>query len=180
MDERTLLRMLKKQPDEALAVILRDYGGLLNGIALGILHDPREAEECIADGLVRLWETAGRVKRPEQLKSYLCAIVRNRALDRRRKQMRYQELPLQQELLEDYGGAQTMDGVLLNQTLSQALDALGEPGRTIFVRRYYQEAAVREIAEEQGLSERAVESHLYRGRKKLKELLSEGGVLYEA
>lgn len=180
MDEKKLLRMLKKQPDEALTAVLRKYGGLLNGIALGILHDPREAEECIADGLIRLWETADRVEKPERLKSYLCAIVRNGALDRRRKLLRYQELPLQQELMEDYGGEEIMDGVLLGQVLTQALETLGEPGRTIFVRRYYQEATVREIAEEQGLSERAVESCLYRGRKKLKGLLSEGGVLYEA
>ena len=180
MDERKILRMLKRRPDEALGVLLGEYGGLLNGIALGILHDPREAEECIADGLIRLWETADRVEKPERLKSYLCAIVRNGALDRRRKQLRYQELPLQQELLEDYGGEEIMDGVLLGQVLTQALEALGEPGRTIFVRRYYQEATVREIAEEQGLSERAVESCLYRGRKKLKQLLMEGGVLYEA
>ncbi len=180
MDEKKLLRMLKKQPNEALVAVLREYGGLLNGIALAILRDPREAEECVADGLVRLWETAGRVKNPRGLKSYLCAIVRNGALDRRRRLLRVQELPLQQELLEDYGGERTMDGVLLGQILTEALDSLGEPGRTILVRRYYQEATVREIAEEQGLSERAVESCLYRGRKKLKQMLSEGGVLYEA
>lgn len=180
MDERKWLQMLKKQPDEALAEILREYGGLLNGIALSILRNPQEAEECIADGLIRLWETAGRVKNPRGLKSYLCAIVRNGALDRRRKQLRYQELPLQQELLEDYGGAEDMDTVLLSQMLSRALEALGEPGQTIFLMRYYQEWPVREIAEALGLTERAVESHLYRDRKKLKELLSEGGLLYEA
>lgn len=180
MDEKKLLRMLDRQPNEALALILREYGGLLNGVAMSILRDPQDAEECVADGLVKLWSTRDRIQKPENLKSYLCAIVRNGALDRRRKKAPVQELSLRQELLEDYALSRQLDGILLTDLVTRSIRSLGEPASTIFLQRYYQELTIEEIAAAHGLTARAVESHLYRGRKKLKERFVEGGRLDEA
>ena len=180
MLEKKLLRLLDNQPNEALAQVLQEYGGLLSAVTMNILHDPQDAEECIGDVLVQLWRTRDRIQNPARLKSYLCAIARNAALDRRRKQAPCRELSLQQELMEDYQVSGQMDDVLLTELVTGAIRQLGEPTADIFLRRYYREDRVKDIAADLGLTERAVESHLYRGKKRLKEILSEGGYLDEA
>lgn len=179
MDDKKLLRLLDRQPNEALARILGEYGGLLNGIAMNILRDPRDAEECVSDALVGLWKSRDRVQDPERLKSYLCAITRNAALDRLRKKGA-RELSLQQELTEDYPLAGREDELLLTELVTGAIASLGEPTATIFLQRYYQELSLGEIARENQMTVRAVESRLYRGKQKLKEILSEEGTFYEA
>ena len=180
MEDRSLLLLLEGKPDQALEGILQKYGGLMHTVAYSILKNPQDTEECMADALVKLWKTRERLREPERLKSYLCAITRNAALDRRRKAEGCQELSLQQELTEDYTLSRELDEVLLAQVVTEAVDSLGEPCRTIFLRRYYQEERVKDIAQELGLTVRAVESHLFRGKKRLRELFTEGGLFHEA
>lgn len=179
MSEKDILKQLERKPNEALAEILKKYGGLLNGIAYGILGNSQDAEECIADALLKLWQKHEQIRNPKQLKSYLCAITRNTALDCLRKKKPLQELPLQQELLEDYPTSRQMDDWELGQVITDAIHQLGDPSKTIFLKRYYAQHSIQEIAEEMNLTERAVESHLYRGRKQLKSILSEGVESYE-
>ena len=62
---------------------------------------------------------------------------------------------------------------------SQALDGLEQQTREVFLRYYYYNQPIREIALATGLSETAVKSRLLRGRKKRKEQLTEGGYLCE-
>ena len=180
MWEKKLLRLLKKEPDTALRQLTDTYGALLYSIAYGVLRDPRDAEECVSDAMVKLWQTKERIRRPQRLKSYLCAITRNAALDRLRAKAPYQELPLQQELLEDVAVSDRMEDFMLEALVTDAIDGLGEPGRTIFLRRFYREERVRDIAEDMGMTPRAVESQIYRGKKRLKTILQQGGLDYEA
>ena len=58
--------------------------------------------------------------------------------------------------------------------LWEAVEELGEPDRTLFFRYYYEEASLKETALELGLSQTAAKQRLFRGRKKLKAMLSEG------
>lgn len=176
MSDQELLRLLDTQPNEALAQILKQYGGLLNAVALAILQNPQDAEECIADTLLKLWNTRDRIEKPERLKSYLCAIARNAAIDRRRK---HTPLPLSLELTETDALSEQIDALLLSELVTGAVHQLEQPTREIILQRYYGQWSIREIARYHGLSVRAVESQLYRGRKQLKTILSEGGILDE-
>ena len=60
-----------------------------------------------------------------------------------------------------------------------ALDGLEAQTREVFLRYYYYNQPIREIALGTCLSETAVKSRLLRRRKKLKEQLTEGGYLCE-
>ena len=52
-----------------------------------------------------------------------------------------------------------------------AVDALGEPDRTLFMRYYYEEDKLKTIAAELGLSQTAAKQRLFRGRKALRAAL---------
>lgn len=180
MQEKKLLRLLEKDPDAALRQLMDTYGALLYSVAYGVLRDQRDAEECVSDALVKLWQTRERLRQPQRLKSYLCAIARNAALDRLRAKAPYQELSLQQELLEDVTVSDRLEDVMLEALVTDAIEGLGEPGKTIFLRRFYREERVKDIAADLGMTPRAVESQLYRGKKRLKTMLQQGGLDYEA
>ena len=62
----------------------------------------------------------------------------------------------------------------------EAVDALGEPDRSIFRRYYYLYQKTDEIAEALGLKPSVVRNRLSRGREKLKIALVERGLCYEA
>ena len=52
---------------------------------------------------------------------------------------------------------------------------MSEPDRTLFLRYYYEEEPLNQVAQELGLGLSAAKSRLARGRKRLKELLSQEG-----
>jgi RNA polymerase sigma-70 factor (ECF subfamily) len=56
--------------------------------------------------------------------------------------------------------------------LTQFLNCLPEEDRAILRRKYLEGFSVREIAEESGSSEKAIESRLTRARNRLKEMIS--------
>ena len=65
------------------------------------------------------------------------------------------------------------------ELVRRALDDLEPENRDIFLRYYFYNQPLAEIGEAAGLSQAAVKSRLQRGRKKLKEILTQGGYLCE-
>lgn len=62
------------------------------------------------------------------------------------------------------------------EIVRQTVSELSEPDREIFIRRYFYCERVRTIALRLGLSPKAVENKLFRGKQKLKALLMERGI----
>lgn len=56
----------------------------------------------------------------------------------------------------------------------QAVFALGRTDREIFLRYYYYEQTVSEIADEMDMNRETVKSRLRRGREKLKDMMEKG------
>lgn len=88
-DEFILFARIAAGEAEAFAEFYDRHGSLLFGLACKILNDPQEAEDVVQESCVRLWERAPQydasLGRPL---SWAVAIVRNRALDRRRARQR--------------------------------------------------------------------------------------------
>ena len=57
------------------------------------------------------------------------------------------------------------------------MDGLGEPDREIFLRYYYYEQKIAEIADEMAMNAGTVKSRLRRGREKLRQTLEKGDFL---
>jgi RNA polymerase sigma-70 factor, ECF subfamily len=78
--------LLTQRWDSALEEAYREHRGLLYGVALRVLHDPGDAEDCVHDTLLRLWQR-GHAYTPARgsLAAFLIVCVRNEALTRLRK-----------------------------------------------------------------------------------------------
>ena len=85
MTDQTIIALYNKRDQQALEETEKAYGGLCRNLARRILRDPQDAEECVNDSLLRLWQRIPPDS-PDSLGSYLSRILRNLCLDRLRQQ----------------------------------------------------------------------------------------------
>ncbi len=185
INEKQILKALKDTPGEGIAMALDTFGGPVKTICRNILFDcsQEDVEEAVADSFVELWKSIGRFRDDGEysLKSYLYGIARHTALDKRRKLKKEAgTLPVEELIIEADIDLESDYARKLNESiLHHSLSSMEEPIRSIFILRYFYFAKVADIAGRLGLTRKAVENHLYRGKSRLKLELTERGIRYE-
>ena len=164
-----------------MAEAMARYGAPVKTICAAILgpEDRQEVEEAVADSFVALWKGLDRYDPERPLSAWLYGIARRTALGRRRTLGRgapLQQLPeeLEEEDLDLTDQTAAKENARL---LRQAVEALPPPDREIFIRRYYLDQQVNDIAARLGLPPKTVENKLCRGRQRLRRELLERGVI---
>lgn len=77
----------------ALAELYDRYSRPLFGLALQVLHDPREAEDVLQEAFVQVWKTSHRYEAKKgRLFGWLVTLTRNLAIDHLRKRQRQAKL----------------------------------------------------------------------------------------
>lgn len=183
MKDRQIVDLFWARSEEALRALDEAYGGLCRSLALNILNDRRDAEECVNDAYLGLWRAIPPA-RPDPLRSYLCRVVRNVSLNAYYKKRAARRSAAGcvafEELEECLAGAdeavQTLETKELARSVEAFLDTLSREDRVIFLRRYWFADSCRQIAGRVGLSEKNVTVRLARMRRKLKERLAGEGV----
>lgn len=178
--DRQLALLLKNDLSRGLREAMNRYGAPVKTICAAILgaENRQEVEEAVADSFVALWKTLDRYDPEQPLSSWLYGIARRTALARRRAMGR--SAPFQ-ELEEELpaGDADLTDQTAQRENarlLRQAVEELPPPDQEIFIRRYYLYERIKDIAARLGLTPKAVEHKLARGRQRLKRTLTERGV----
>ena len=178
-----ILQMLLAREERGLSLVMERYGRLLKDLAMRICGSPFDAEECVNDALLDLWQTVPP-HTPPVLLSYVSVLVRRRAIDRvryyaaerRAGSAYFSTLEELEACIPDGGGDRLLDDLLIRECMSDFLAHLGRSDRAVFTLRYFRFLDNGEIARALGVREAAVASRLYRLRKKLKETLSRRGI----
>lgn len=164
---------------EEIEALLERHGPMMAYVVRGILSDPHEQEECLAQVRARVWERWESYDRERSSPAtWLTALCRNAAYDRLRTQARQRERAgtLNETMASPAPGPEE---VLLQkerlETLSRLLSAMSAGDRALFYRKYYYLQSTQQMAAELGTTARAVEGRLYRIRKKLQKQM--GGEL---
>ena len=180
MDDNQIIELYFRRDEQAIAETQTKYGRLCGKIAGGILTRPEDAEEAVSSSYMKLWN-AIPPKRPQSLCGYLCAIVRNTALNlydtlrRRSCEELYGELA---DVIPDSVSQEDVTGAHeISSCLNDFLRGCNPKSRDIFTGRYYFNMSVRDIAEGMGMTESAVKTRLSRTRAELKQFLTERGVV---
>lgn len=181
-NDRQLALLLKNDPARGLEAALDRYGGAVKVICAAILGEEnhQEVEEAISDSFVALWKGLDKYDPELPLSSWLYGIARRTAQNRRKRMGR--SAPLLCLELEPESAGEEPD--LVDQAaarenarlLRQAVEELPPPDREIFLLRYYLYQPVKEIARRLGMTPKAVEHKLRRGRERLRKKLIERGV----
>ena len=177
VDEKRALQGIALGDEDALVWAMDRYGPYVSAVVYNILRGavaPEDRDEVCADVFFTLW-TSGRKIRPGKLKAWLGGVTRN--LARKRLRSVGGELPLEEDvlILSDSDPVRRMEDREQAAFLHQALLAMGQPDREIFLRRYYYCQPLSQIAEQMRMNLSTVKTRLHRGRRKLKEVLQKGG-----
>lgn len=179
MNDTEIIGLLQKRDEAAISAVKEQYGPLCRQLALQILGNEQDADECLNDALLKLWNSIPPAE-PEFLKAYLAATVRNLALNRRKAEHSIKrggnQVPLVlDELAEVAPSAQDVtadvEQRLLQETIRAFIRALPDKQQRIFMQRYFYMMQLREIADENGISENSVTVTLHRLRRKLQDTL---------
>jgi len=179
MDDSKILLLLKNSPSKGLYEATKKYGGMVEAITKKILYrNAQDVEECVADTFVTLWKNTNNVEfQRGTLKGYIACIARNKAIDRYRKLCKestdYME---DKDVVSDTDIEQELVIKSDVEVLQDVINQMGEPDKQIFIRRFFLFEKVKEIATYLELTEKNVENRIYRGKKRLKQVLIERGV----
>lgn len=173
MDERMFIKKLNRGSRSALDQAIQRYTPYVSAVILRALAGRacrEDVEELCADVFVALWTHAGQIDPDQGVRPWLAAVARNRATDWLRRQR--PAAPIPEDAPDPAPGPEELaQRRERSARLWAAVDALGEPDRTLFMRYYYEEEKLKTIAAELGLSQTAAKQRLFRGRKALRAAL---------
>jgi len=172
-----LIALFDSRDETAIEQTAVCYGKRLYQLALRLLHDEGDAEECVNDTFLRVWNAIPPAY-PTHLGAYLSQITRRSAfavLEKREAQKRHAELvSLTDEMaqcLPDRLQEDMACKVEFREKINLFLASLPVSARRVFLRRYWFADSVKEIAARYHISESNVKTSLHRTRKKLCEFL---------
>lgn len=183
MNDREILLLLEQDAGRGIHVMMNLFGDSIYTICRNFLYDCPEddVEEAVADTYIHFWKNKENFKLNEKysLKSYLYAIARNAARDKRRKLKRadvYSLDELNLDLPSEEDVQQQLERKEMEAVLHSCLEQMKEPDKTIFLYRYFYGYKTSEIGKMLHLPGKKVENILYKGKARLKKDLEERGI----
>ncbi len=182
MDDTAIIELFFARDESAVGELQTKYGAYCAKIAMNLLRDKGDAQECVNDAYLTVWDSIPP-QRPASLRGYLGRIVRNISVSRYRKmhaQKRFDGLEIALAELEDVlpsaeSVERTVDSRLLREYLNEWLMSIPEEDRMLFVRRYWYGDRTYELAKKCGVSDSAMSRRLTRLREELREFLAGKG-----
>ncbi len=180
MEDAEIIELFNRRSEEALRALDAKYGAACRRLAENITGSPEDAEECVNDAWLGVWNAIPPEK-PDPLRTYVLRIVRNvslKCLSRKNAAKRggghASALEELEGVLSGPDTAETaMEAGELAGLIEGFLDTLSAENRVIFLRRYWFSDPYGEIARRMGVSEKNVSVRLTRLRRKLKDYLTE-------
>ena len=181
MNDKQIVDLLFSRSETALSTVQDKFGSYCHQIALNVLGNDADAQECVNDAYLRIWQTIPP-KKPENLLAYIGRITRNISLDKLRKikaQKRSNDATVILEEVSDIvsdGYRDFADDVFTKIAINSFLEKLSAKDRKIFVQRYWYAYSSKDMAKYFDKDEKYVNLKLSRLRAKLKEHLEREGI----
>lgn len=184
MEDLQIVQLFLDRSEKAIEALSEKFGKYLNAIAFNVLSDKEDAEECVNDTYLRVWNSIPPQK-PNCLKAFAGKITRNLALDLMDRKNTLKrgggQINLALDELSEVVGANSdpLENIQMQELaecLNIFLEALPSDKRMLFMKRYWYLMSVKDIAKEMDMTEANVKTSLFRVRKQLKEELAKEGI----
>lgn len=167
-EDKSLLSAIKNGDERAFDVLFRKYYPMLCAYGNKFV-ELEDAEECVQDAMLWLWENKEVLVIQSSLSSYLFSIVHHRAINRinqkevkiRAENYFYQEM---QSLIDDPNFYHIEE---LTIRIQEAVAKLPESYKEAFMMHRFKDLSYKEIAEILGVSPKTID---YRIQQALKQL----------
>ena len=184
MNDNEILKLYIDRNEQAISETSKKYGNYCMKIAINILSDRLDSEECVNDTYMKAWG-AIPPQYPNVLSAFLGKITRNLAINKmnsrnasKRVSSEYSvSLSELDECIPDgFDVENEYDAETTGKIISEFLRNQPDTSRRIFVCRYFYCESVEDIAKANGFSESKVKSVLFRLRNKLRTFLESEGI----
>ena len=81
LDDSKIIELFFERSEQAIIELSKKYGTICTKVACNILNNKQDAEECVNDAYLGVWNTIPP-QRPDSFIGYVCRIVRNLAIKR--------------------------------------------------------------------------------------------------
>ena len=182
LDNDELIDLLARcalRDQKALEQLYKKTAAYLNGVALRIVGTPDSSNEVLQEAFVQIWDNAATFA-PAKANplTWMCSIVRYRAIDKLRQEKRHRNRPPADEeidiLLNTPGGEQqeaAQQRFRLNEYIQQCLEGMNDNFKQSVELAYLHGYSREELAETLGANVNTVKSWLRRGAANLKSCL---------
>lgn len=182
MEDEEIVNQLYVHAVGSLEKVSEKYGSLLHSVSKGILSDDADAEECVNDTYMKIWNTIPPYK-PTYLKSFICKIARQISIDRYRcnnrkgcgNNLNVPILDLDYEIVDRHSVEEETDVRALGKIINDFVKELDIENQTLFIRRYVLFESVKDLAKRFDMNESVIGVKLFRTRLKLKKYLEMEG-----
>lgn len=197
-----IISLFDSRDERAITELDNKYGKYCRAIAMRILNNVPDTEECLNDVYLKVWNSIPPAV-PEKLEKYLAVIVRNTAVNRLRSGNALKRRPEEGTVSADIiapgsepvtdpwtdplglgkgrAGAMIADGIdpggeRVLSLMEEYLRSIKQKKRKIFFARFYYERSIEDIARIMDIPKGTVLSSLNRTREGLKRFLESRGI----
>ena len=182
-DDAALARLVQGGDREAFRHVMKRCNQRLFRVARAVVHSDAEAEDVVQEAYVDAYEKIGTFRGDAALLTWLTRIVLNEAYGRLRNRHANVDVEQIEAAQMDPGNViafPSMSSVdpaaalardQVRRLLEQAIDALPEPFRVVYILREIEECSVEDTALALDLKPETVKTRLFRARRQLREAL---------
>ena len=182
MDDSKIIELYFDRDERAIKETQDKYGKLIFGIANNMLNSREDADECVNDTYLGVWNSIPPL-RPISFRAFVCKIARNVSLkrleyesaDKRGRNLTVSLSELEGVLCDSQIAPDVTDGEI-SRLISDFLRSESKIKRDVFIRRYYFFDSIEDIAKRYSFSQSKVKSMLFHTRRKLKDFLEKEGI----
>lgn len=161
---------------KAYTVLVDRYKYMVYTLAFRLLKNREDAEEVAQDTFVKMYKRLPQFKGDAKFSTWLYKIAYHGSLDVLKKQKRNLETASIDNYKEPYPKdeayqMESLDQQERQQLIKQAIDKLNGEDSLVITLFYFDERSLEEISKIMDLSVNTIKVRLFRGRKKLSEIL---------
>lgn len=168
---KSLMGLLREGDECAFEDLFWQYNARVYNFVNSILYDPCLAEDITQQVFLKIWEKREFIDPEKSFSAFLYTIARNlvyKEAQRQKLETKYIEHGMHSTEEADHSSYQEVEALFLSRFLNQIIERLPFHQKKIFKLSRVDHKSNKEIAQELNLSERAVESHLYRSMQFLR------------
>ncbi len=166
--ENNFVRELKRRNEDALEFVIRTYGGTMKAVIRRILYTyPEDAEECLYDSILKIWEHIESYNAAKStFTNWAAGIAKYTALNRLRKLTKLEPMvDIDQIQIED--DAQITTNELFNTFFMELISCLSAEDKAIFIRIFWNGESISEASAALGMKKSVMYNRISRGKKRI-------------
>ena len=177
IDHDIIVQRAVNGDQEAFRSLVEEYKNLVYVICLNVVNDHYEAENLSQETFLQVYKSLPKYEY-RGFKTWLSRIAMNKALDFNRARNRVVVESVDFTEIENVADDRlSVSDIIIqeeeNALLGECLYKIPEHYGTVLRKSYQENKSCKQIAEEENLSIRTVETRLYRGKKVLRECFEE-------